>query len=150
VRAQGGAARQLTSDHRPVYGEAWTADSKEIVFSSNRGGGGESLWHIPIAGGAPRRVSATLWGAYYPAISRQGDRLLYTESYEDTNIYASDGAGFGGRFAPGRFSAPKLLIASSRRDDSPNISPTDDRIPRPISTENGRLVTFFLDTTVKA
>lgn len=60
VRSRGGTVRRLTFDHRPVYGEAWTADSKEIVFSSDRGGGGESLWRIPIAGGAPRKVSATL------------------------------------------------------------------------------------------
>ena len=136
MRSRGGTARQLTFDHRPIYGAAWTADSKEIVFSSNRAGGGESLWRIRIAGGAPRRVSATLWGAYYPAISRQGDRLLYTEAYEDTNTYASDGAGFAGRSAPGRFSAPRPLVTSSRRDDSPNISPTGDRIAF-VSTRTG-------------
>lgn len=128
VPTRGGTVRQLTFDHRPIYGEAWSGDSKEIVFASNRGSGGESLWRIPVGGGVPRRVSATLWGAFYPAISRQGDRLLYTESYEDSNIYASNEAGFRGRSAPARFSTPKLLIASSRRDDSPNISPVDGRI----------------------
>ena len=128
VPSRGGTPRELTFDRQPMYGEAWTADSKEIVFSSNRGRGGESLWRIPVTGGVPRRLSATLQGGFYPAISRQGNRLLYTESFTDTNIYASDGAGFLGRFAPGRFSAPRGLIQSSRRDDSPSISPTDGRI----------------------
>jgi Tol biopolymer transport system component len=136
VRSRGATPQQLTFDRRPIYGEAWTADGKEIVFSSNRAGGGESLWRIPVAGGAPRRVSATLWGAYYPAISPQGGRGLYTESYEDTNIYSSDGSGFAGQFAPERFGTPKLLIASSRRDDSPNIAPTDGRIAF-VSTRSG-------------
>lgn len=133
VPSHGGTARQLTFDPQPTYegnwaGGAWTADSKEIVFSSNRGGGGDTLWRIAAAGGLPQKVSATLWGVYYPAVSRQGNRLLFTESYQDTNIYSSSGAGFRGRFAPARFSAPKPLIASTRRDDSPSVSPTDGRI----------------------
>jgi Tol biopolymer transport system component len=149
VPSHGGTERQLTfePEARLRYmasftntgvwaGGAWTADSKEIVFSSDRGGGGESLWRIHVAGGVPRKVSATLSRAYYPAISRQGDLLLYTESYADTNIYASDGAGFRGRVAPGRFGAAKLLIASTWRDDSLNISPTDGRIAF-VSTRTG-------------
>ena len=136
VRARGGPARQLTFDRQPTYGEAWTTDSKEIVFSSNRGNGGESLWRIPVIGGAPRRLSATLQGGFYPTISRQGNRLVYSESFKDTNIYASDGPGFARRFVPGRLSAPRGLILSSRRDDSPSISPTDDRIAF-VSTRTG-------------
>lgn len=128
MRAAGGEARQLTFDQQPMYGATWTPDSQEIVFSSNRGSGGESLWRIPVGGGTPRRLSATLQGGFYPAISRQGNRLVYTESFKDTNIYVSDGAGFSGGSAPARFTAPKGLILSSRRDDSPNISSTEDRV----------------------
>lgn len=131
IPASGGTAKQLTFDREPTYGAAWTSDSREIVFSSNRGVGGESLWRIPATGGVPRRVTATLQGAFYPAISRQGNRLVYTESFKDTNIYAYDGPGFGSalnRTDPGRFGAPKGLILSSRRDDSLNISPDGERI----------------------
>jgi Tol biopolymer transport system component len=46
VPAHGGAASQLTFDREPTYGAAWTADSREIVFASNRGIGGESLWRM--------------------------------------------------------------------------------------------------------
>jgi Tol biopolymer transport system component len=128
VPSRGGTPRQLTFDRRFTHGEAWTADSKEIVFSSNRDQGGESLWRIPMTGGVPRRLSATLQGGFYPAISRLGNQLIYTESFQNTNIYASDGAGFEGRFAPARFGIPRGLILSTRRDDSPSISPTDGRI----------------------
>jgi Tol biopolymer transport system component len=128
VPSGGGTPRQLTFDGHFTHGETWTADSKEIVFSSSRDQGGESLWRIPITGGVPRRLSVTLQGGFYPAISRQGNQLLFTESFQNTNIYTSDGAGFAGRFAPGRFGAPKGLILSPRRDDSPSISPTDGRI----------------------
>jgi eukaryotic-like serine/threonine-protein kinase len=126
--AHGGTARQLTFDREPTYGATWTADSLEIVFASNRGIGGESLWRIAAKGGPPRRLSATLQGGFYPFISRHGNRLIYTESFKDTNIYAYEGAGFGSQSAPGHFGAPKGLILSSRRDDSPNISPGGERI----------------------
>jgi eukaryotic-like serine/threonine-protein kinase len=125
---RGGAAKQLTFDREPTYGAAWTADSREIVFASNRGIGGESLWRIPAKGGAPRRLSATLQGGFYPSISRQGNRLVYTESFKDTNIYAYMGPGFGSQSAPGRFGGATGLILSSRRDDSPSISPDGERI----------------------
>jgi len=128
VPSGGGNPRELTFDHHFTHGEAWTADSKEIVFSSSRDQGGESLWRIPITGGVPRRLSVTLQGGFYPAISRQGNQLLFTESFQNTNIYASDGAGFAGRFAPVRFGAPRGLILSPRRDDSASISPMDGRI----------------------
>ena len=128
VPARGGAARQLTFDREPTYGATWTPDSREIVFASNRGVGGESLWRIAATGGAPRRLSPTLEGGFFPSISRQGNRLVYTESFEDTNIYAYEGTGFDTRSALGRFVGPNGLILSSRRDDSPSISPTGERI----------------------
>lgn len=128
VSAGGGAARQLTFDRQPTYGAAWTADNREIVFASNRGVGGESLWRIPASGGMTKRVSATLQGSFYPALSHQGNRLAYTESFTDTNIYALEGPGFGNRPVPDRFGPPQSLITSSRRDDSPSISPDGQRI----------------------
>jgi len=128
IPASGGSELQLTFEHQPTYGAAWTADSKEIVYSSNRGGGGESLWRIPLAGGAPRRLASLFEGAFYPSISRSGNRLIYTESFKDTNIYLSESAGFAGQSVPPHFGEPRGLIVSSRRDDSPNISGTDDRI----------------------
>ncbi|MBV9304867.1 MAG: protein kinase, partial [Acidobacteriaceae bacterium] len=103
IPARGGTAKQLTFDHEPTYGAAWTEDSREIVFASNRGMGGESLWRMNARGGAPVRLSATLQGGFYPSVSRQGSRLAYTESFQDTNIYAYEGPGFGSGSVPGRF-----------------------------------------------
>jgi eukaryotic-like serine/threonine-protein kinase len=128
VPATGGNARQLTSDHQPTFGAAWTADSKEIVFSSNRAAGGESLWRMPLTGGAPRRLAAMFESAFYPAISRRGNRLIYTESFKDTNIYLSEATGFAGPSGHPHFGEPRAFIVSSRRDDSPSISAIEDRI----------------------
>ena len=128
VDVRGGEARQLTFDKRPTHGIAWTADSREILFSSNRRGDGETLWRIPVEGGTPERVSVTLQCAFFPAISRKGDRLAYTETYQDVNIDRYDGPGFAGAAAPRRFGEPQALILSSREDTSPAISPDGERI----------------------
>ncbi|HEX6546473.1 MAG TPA: protein kinase, partial [Bryobacteraceae bacterium] len=136
IPARGGKAKQLTFDRQPTYGATWTADDREIVFASNRGRGGESLWRVSANGGVPQRVSATLEGSFYPSISRTGDRLVYTQSFKDTNIYAYVSSGFTGRnnrnqwqWWPGDRSVERRpLILSSHRDDSPSISPDGKRI----------------------
>jgi Tol biopolymer transport system component len=124
--AAGGHVKRLTFDREPTYGLTWTADSREIVFASNRGVGGESLWRISAGGSSPRRLSPTLEGGFYPSIS--GKRLLYTQTSKNTNIDLYEGSGFGSGLAPGRFGPPKILIRSSRRDDSPSISPDGRQI----------------------
>jgi Tol biopolymer transport system component len=136
VPAIGGPAKRLTFDRTHTYRAAWTPDNHEIVFSSNRGVGGESLWRIATKGGSPRRLSATLQGGFYPSISRQGNHLVYTDSFEDTNIYARNGPGFQNRSVPGPFGKPRGLIMSSRRDDGPSISPDGERIAF-VSTRTG-------------
>ena len=125
--ARGGTARQLTFDRKPKLGITWTADSRELVYSTLRESGGEGLWRVRINGGEAHRLSGTLPFAGSPNISRRGDRLAYTETYLDTNIYLSEGPGFSAGL-PGKFGPPRSIIASSREDHSPNFSPDGERI----------------------
>ncbi|MFZ0805280.1 MAG: winged helix-turn-helix domain-containing protein, partial [Candidatus Sulfotelmatobacter sp.] len=73
VSASGGIARQVTSDKAYIYGVAWSADGKDLVFSSHRDGS-QSLWFVSTVGAIPKRLP--LGGAIStePAISRQGNR----------------------------------------------------------------------------
>jgi Tol biopolymer transport system component len=80
-----------------------------------------------VKGGSPSRFSATPERGIYPSFSLQGNRLVYTESFQNTNIYGYEAPGFSSS-VPGRFDGPKGLILSSRRDDSPSISPDGKRI----------------------
>lgn len=129
VPAQGGPARQLTSDSSPKSGRVtWTAGSREVVYSARREHGGAGLWRVSIGGGEPRRIYSTLDFAGNPAISRRGERMAYTESWIDTNIYRSEGPGFSASGDPGRFGEPQAVIASSREDHSPSFSPDGQRI----------------------
>jgi Tol biopolymer transport system component/DNA-binding winged helix-turn-helix (wHTH) protein len=77
VPAGGGEPRQLTSDRRPIGTQiAWTPDSRDIIFSSARGGL-YSLWRVPSVGGTSRRVEAVGIRSNAPAIPPFGNRLAY-------------------------------------------------------------------------
>ena len=109
-------------DQRRILSLAWTADGREIVFSSNRGGG-FSLWRVAVSGGTPERVAVTGQNAFSPAISRQGNRLVYNVSFLDSNIWRIDNSN-----AADRQKSPIRLISSTLQDHSPQISPDGKKI----------------------
>jgi Tol biopolymer transport system component len=122
ISTHGGKLQRLTADERRITSLAWTADGREIVFSSNRGGG-FSLWRVALSGGTPERVAVTGQNAYSPAISRQGDRLVYNVSFLDSNIWRIDNSN-----AADHQASPTRLISSSRQDHSPQFSPDGKKI----------------------
>src|SRR5215469_5736317 len=82
-----GAPKRLTMDGLTIDGLAWTADSREIIFSSRRGGSFNSLWKIGAGGGTPERVSAFGEDIISLAVSYDGNRLAYTRRLDDMNIW---------------------------------------------------------------
>jgi Tol biopolymer transport system component len=122
VPATGGQPRRITFDQRFIHGLAWTADGKEIVFSSNRGGLWR-LWRIPVSGGTPEPLSGGGDEAHFPTISTKGDRLAYVHSRADSNLWRTPGPGWKGRRP-----SPSKLIASSREDFDGAFSPDNKRI----------------------
>ncbi len=118
VPAAGGAPRRVTFDNAFISGHAWLPNGREIVFSSRRMGS-RGLWRLTLRNGSLRPVGLGA-GAYYLAISRQGDQLAYSEWVADTNIWR---AGIG----PGREKA-RPVIASTVDDTSPQYSPDDRKI----------------------
>ena len=144
VPLEGGAPKQLTTDKRPIFGLAWTADSNELVFSANRGGG-RGLWRVSVKGGVPERIVVTGQNPSFPAISRQGNRLAYTDAYTDSNLYLYEGAGFAGRGVPGKFGEPRAILTSTREDTSPQFSPDGTRLVF-TSQRNGSEEVFGADS----
>ena len=153
--ARGGEPRRLTTDGQRINSLTWTADGRELVFSSNRGDG-FSLWRVAVTGGAPERVANTGQNAYSPAISRQGDRLAYNVSVLDSDIWRVAGPGDAGRR-----SAPTKLISSTRQDHSQQYSPdgahvvfasdrsgSDELWVSKSDGSNPAQLTFFNDTVV--
>jgi Tol biopolymer transport system component/DNA-binding winged helix-turn-helix (wHTH) protein len=87
VPTAGGKPERLTSDNRPMEGPlAWTPDSREIIFSSDRSGL-RSLWRISAYGGTPRRVEGVGTRATAPAIAPIGNRLAYTSEVLKVNLW---------------------------------------------------------------
>jgi Tol biopolymer transport system component/DNA-binding winged helix-turn-helix (wHTH) protein len=118
----GGQPQQVTFDNTSIYGLAWTANGREIVFASRRGSSLFNLWRVSLTGGMPERLPTIGQNVVSPAISRQGNRLTYTQALEETNIWrlALDSTGKGG--------AATSLISSTLADNGPDYSPDGQKI----------------------
>lgn len=128
VPASGGTPRQLTFERKAISGLAWTSDSREIVFSATRQGT-RGLWRVSVQGGPPARLAVNARHPITPDISRQGDKLTFTEVANDVNLWLYQGAGFAGRDVPGKFGAPvQLLVNSLYSDQSPALSPDGQKL----------------------
>jgi Tol biopolymer transport system component len=126
--AAGSEPKRLTFDDTWVLGLAWTADARQVVFESLREGSA-GLWRVPVSGGTPQRFVAgpetgfrALW-TYPPSLSRDGRRLAYVQSSDDTNVWRMEiPSSRGGR------ATPTKLIFSARFDGGGRFSPDGKRI----------------------
>lgn len=120
--AAGGEPHRLTFDNRLMPGLAWMPDSREIIFSSNRGGASWGLWRISAGGGTPERVPVGSDRAYGPALSMKGHRLAYCTGIWNEDIW---------RIALGpnhRAGKPEKFIFSELVEEGPQYSPDGKRI----------------------
>jgi Tol biopolymer transport system component len=122
VPVAGGQLRRLTFDKLRVQGLDWTADGREIVFSSNRAGS-FSLWRISASGGQPEPLAGVGEGALDPTIPAQGKRLAYTQDNTEINIWRMELPK-----PPGQSKAPTKFISSTRWDMLPEYSPDGQSI----------------------
>src|SRR5205085_6316869 len=76
-----------------------------------------------VAGGTPERVAVGGQNAQDPSISRQGNRLSYTERFIVNCLYRISASST----ANGE-TAPVKLLSSTRRDMNPELSPDGKRI----------------------
>jgi Tol biopolymer transport system component/DNA-binding winged helix-turn-helix (wHTH) protein len=123
VSTTGGEARRLTFDHRPVIGPpTWTADGREIVFSSTRGGP-DSLWRIWASGGVPRPVAGPIGQAGWPSIPITGNQLVYEQVVAKLNLWRLDLKDQTHHQGP-----PHLLISEKGDKMRPDLSPDGKKI----------------------
>ena len=87
----GGNPKRLTFDRRPIMGSpAWTADSREIIFSSDRGVA-IGLWRVSAAGCVPVPVAGPVGEAVWPSIPTNGKHnLVYEQGAFKSNIWRLD------------------------------------------------------------
>ncbi len=116
---QSGVERQLTRDRSRIFGITWAPDGKTVIMSSLRTGA-PILYRVGIADGTIARLANAGEGAADPMATRGG--LVFSQTQIDSNIYRLD-------LRDGRpIGTPRLIVASSRSDDAPHISPDGRRI----------------------
>lgn len=118
----GGEPRRLTADNRLIHGLTWTADGREIVFSSNRGRT-FGLWSVAVSGGDPRPFVTVGQNVFHPSAARGRDHLVYVQEAADANIWQIAVPG-----STGRAKSPVKLISSTQIESGPQYSPDGKRI----------------------
>src|SRR3954462_10524470 len=93
-------------------GIAWTADNKSLLYSSD-----QHLWRIPLAGGKPEMLLFAQ-DVESVAVAHTGKRLAYAQVRHPGNIWQVE---LGDQTK--RAGAASKLIASSRGDAGPHVSP---------------------------
>ena len=127
----GEPSRVTDQQYARINGIAWTADSREIVYSDS-----SSLWRVPSAGAQPpRRLPYAFRGAHGPAVARNAPRLAYTWSAGETNLWRLDV----------RKGERKQLIGSSGGNGWPQYSPDGHKIAF-ASTRSGHLEVWTCDS----
>jgi Tol biopolymer transport system component len=122
-----GPAEQLTlKSFGGATGLAWMPDGRQIVFAAE-----DRLWRVTIPGGGPVPLtgSGENLARDYPAMSRKGSLLAYTQGpapfQRDIWRLASPLSEDGGQARAER------IISSTRVDDNPQFSPDATRIAFP-------------------
>ena len=117
-----GEPRRRTFMEQNIGGHSFTSDGRDIVFAAGPFGT-SSLWRVPASGTvAPERLPFGESGSW-PQLSRQGNRLAYTASDLNINIYRVNLP-----VADGVTGMAVKFISSSRWDRNPHYSPDGNRI----------------------
>jgi len=117
IPARGGQARRLTFDDSNGGAPAWTPDGRFIVFPSQRAGS-LTLWKVPVVGGEPEPVLVGTGEDTDPEISRDGRRLIYTNTRNNFMLTITDPA-----------TGQQKELYQSRSDMvDPSFSPQGDKI----------------------
>jgi Tol biopolymer transport system component len=120
----GGDPKRLTFDRRPIMGSpAWTADSREIVFSSDRGVA-IGLWRVSATGCVPVPVAGPVGEAVWPSIPTNGKHtLVYEQGVFKSNIWRLDL-----RDQTHHDRAPLTIVSEKGDKMRPELSPDGKRV----------------------
>ena len=116
-----GQTRSIYSQQDWIGGVAWTADGQALVLSLNQHGS-RRLAKLPITGGKLELLPAAGEDAYYPTVSRRGDRLAFVREVSDTDLWRIE---LQDPLGPGQ---PNPLVRSTRADSQPSFSPDGKRL----------------------
>lgn len=117
TQMRNGVDRQVTHDGSLMRGLTWMPNGHGIVYAARRNGQ-LRLWKLDFSeSGTPEPMPQSAEDVLSPRFAPHTSgppRLFYVQRLRDTNIW---------RVETGGNAAPKRLIASTRLDSSPQISP---------------------------
>ncbi len=116
-----GKTSSIYSQREWIGGLAWTGDGQALVLSLNQSGI-RRLAKLPITGGTLEPLPIAGEDAYYPAVSRRGDRLAFVREFADTDLWRVE---LHDPLGPGQ---PTPLVMSTRGDSQPSFSHDGKRI----------------------
>ena len=126
VRRDGGrgaTGRALTHWNRLNRNPVWSRDGKEILFIGDDRRTGVGIWKVPVfARGNAHRIGQVGEGCAAIALSPIGNRLVYSKSIEDENIWLAALGTSSGESAHRQIKTSPL-IASTYEDSQPQYSP---------------------------
>jgi Tol biopolymer transport system component/DNA-binding winged helix-turn-helix (wHTH) protein len=114
-----GEARRITAESAAITGLTWTADSRNIVFASNRASE-PRLWSIALTGEAAQPVTQAPEAAVFPSIAAQGSGLVFLRPRPRSRIQILSLA------TAGKTESVELAVAS--KIDNPRFSPDGKHI----------------------
>lgn len=118
IPVTGGEAKRLTNDNRRIHGLTWNPADNRLLISSGRQSNAR-LWRLSPSGGEMQRVLGVGETASFVAIPRKGQRLAFTRTMVDVNIWQYDLSGV---------LPPRRVISSTRLEQGPQYSPEGKRV----------------------
>ncbi|HKE26147.1 MAG TPA: winged helix-turn-helix domain-containing protein [Bryobacteraceae bacterium] len=113
-----GKPRQLTATGRDVRGITWSQDGRSLVYCTRSPPRGYFLFRVAVTGrGSPELLELMGQGGHHPAVSRQGNRLVFTRLDWHTEV---------SRLQMGN--KPQPFLVSGSADQGEEFSPDGSRI----------------------
>lgn len=113
-----GNPRQLTAGTTPIWGIAWTADGRSLIYSSGFSQNDLFLYRLDVArGGEPKRLEISSEGARFPCVALKGNRLAFSRRQNDPDVWRVKVGG-----------EPQPLLVSTMPDHTAQFSPDGRRI----------------------
>lgn len=134
---EGGEATRLTLHAGHIRDLDWLPDGSALVFSSISEGT-FGLWQLSLTGDEPTRLPFGE-NANGVSLAATGGRLVYSQTFADTNIWRVSGPTAQKRGPPQR------LVASTRNEWSPSVSPDGSRIAF-ASDRSGQVRTWLCES----
>jgi len=121
---------------KTITAVCWTADSRDLVVAAGDSEDSQGLWRVPSSGNSPPRLLSYAGGsAFFPAVSRQGNRMAFARWSRESHFEALELDSKGQPTGPSA-----KVFASTRIEYSPRFSRDGSRVVFQSSRSGGSAI----------